>query len=276
MSLNYITRANKELFKNIIRELSDQTSKKFDSDTKTFQQLDHWKDNQLLDTVADRYASSKRDTTYLTKSELVNLMDWKLNIGTFRPTLPKLIKSNDEETVKEVTKSGFKMLLGFFKDLPSDFWSVATADQLADYKKHIRQAMKELCKLKGVGPATSSLIMCCLYKIQPKFTPPFFSDESFMYYVIDPTKPGEKIKYSVKEYVEELLPVYFKLLRNDPESTFWQLERGGWAVKYFSLYKDDKLVNIKSPYGDSEEWESFQKGEEEDSTEPPKKKKRAA
>ncbi|KAG5420260.1 hypothetical protein I9W82_002140 [Candida metapsilosis] len=271
MSLKYITRANKELFKPIIQELSDQTSKKFDKDSKTFNQLNQWKDEELLSTVATRYTSSNKDTTYITKHELINLMDWKLNIGTFRPSLPKLIRSNTEETVKEVTKAGFKIMLDYFKKLPSDFWSHATNEDLADYKKLIRQAMKELCNLKGVGPATSSLIMNCLYKIQPAFAPPFFSDESFMYFVLDPSKPGEKIKYSVKEYVEELLPVYFRLLKDYNEGTFTELERGGWAIKYYSMYRGDKLINIKSPF-DKEDWEAFHDNEE---VEPPKKKKRS-
>ena len=176
MSLKYIIKANEELFNPIIRELSEQTSKKFDKDSKTFNQLNQWKDEELLSTVATRYTSSNKDTTYITKDELINLMDWKLNIGTFRPSLPKLIRSNTEESVKEVTKAGFKIMLDYFQKLPSDFWSHATNEDLNDYKKLIRQAMKELCKLKGVGPATSSLIMNCLYKIQPMFAPPFFSD----------------------------------------------------------------------------------------------------
>ncbi|CCG21980.1 hypothetical protein CORT_0B02650 [Candida orthopsilosis Co 90-125] len=274
MSLKYITKANNELFKPIIRELSDQTSKKFDNNSKTFQQLNQWKDDELLEIIAGRYLSSNKDTTYITKSELINLMDWKLSIGTFRPSLPKLIKSNNEESVIEVTKAGFKILLNYFKDLSSGFWISAADEKLDEYKKHIRQAMKELCKLKGVGPATSSLLMNCLYEIQPKFTPPFFSDESFMYYVLDPTKPGEKIKYSVKEYVEELLPVYFKLLRSYPEGAFTELERGGWAIKYYSLFNDDKLINVKSPFDENEEWKTF-KDDEVESSEPPKKKKRS-
>ena len=274
MSIKYITKANKELFVPIIRELSDQTSKKFDHNSKTYEELNDWKDHELLDAVANRYSNSNRATTYITKDELVNLMDWKLNIGTFRPSLPKLIRSNDEEQVEDATKVGFKILLDYFNSLPTDFWSIATDEELDKYKKVIRQAMKELCKLKGVGPATSSLIMTCLYNIQPKYTTPFFSDESFMYYVLDPTKPGQKIKYSVKEYVEELLLVYFKLLKSDPEVTFVELERGGWTIKYFSLYHDDKLIDIKSPYTNDEEWETFKVDVEVDSLEPPKKKRK--
>ncbi|KAI5960031.1 hypothetical protein KGF57_001975 [Candida theae] len=273
MSLKYITKANKELFKPIIQELSEQSSKKYDKENKTFEQLNQWKDDDLLSTVASRYSKSNKNTTYITKDELVNLMDWKLSIGTFRPSLPKLIRSNSEDTVVQVTKAGYKLMLEYFKKLPSNFWSSASEENLSDYKKLIRQAMKEFCKLKGVGPATSSLIMNCLYKVEPKFTPPFFSDESFMYYVLDPQKPGEKIKYSVKEYVEELLPVYFKLLKSYPEETFTELERGGWALKYFYLYHEDKLINVESPFED-DQWKRFDDENETESVEPPKKKKK--
>lgn len=102
------------------------------------------------------------------------------------------MQSNDEDMIKETTSSAFALL-------PS---SPASKDVLA--------AFKVLNKLKGVGPATASLLL----SVANPESVPFFSDELFRWYMWD--EPGSPegwkrgIKYSVKEYealfarVEEL------------------------------------------------------------------------
>ncbi|KAI3404744.2 COX18 [Candida oxycetoniae] len=264
---------------------------KYDDNTKTFEELDHWKEKDLPCLLKKRYQGSEEVTTYLTKSELINLMDWKLNKGTFRPSLPKLIKSNDEEAVKKVTENGYKIIIDYFKSLPRDFWSSETTIEAQQtYSKTIRTAFKKLCELRGVGPATASLVLNCLTGIYPNLTPPFFSDESFIYYVIDPSRPDTKIKYSVKEYADELLPVYFDLMRQIPDYTLHDLEKGAWSLKYYDMYRDDKLINVANPFDKKDEgWNKFEKkisssqtnssrkgnaSNSKDEIDPPKKKRK--
>ncbi|KAK3726646.1 hypothetical protein QZH41_012278 [Actinostola sp. cb2023] len=77
-------------------------------------------------------AIQKRSEKHLTKDELIQLMQWKLSRGKFRPRLIEFIKSNTPETITENTTLAFK--------------------QLPDVEK----AIKKLSELKGVGPATAS------------------------------------------------------------------------------------------------------------------------
>ena len=77
-----------------------------------------------------------------------------------------------------------------------------------DDKSHVRAAMKKLCSLKGVGPATASLVLSTAF---PQSVP-FFSDELYAWAVImknmtqasfdvrRSTMQRPSLKYSQKEY----------------------------------------------------------------------------
>ena len=99
--------------------------------------------------------------------------------GTFRPSLRKLVQSNSEEFIQETIAAAFSS-------------EDSTAGKL-----------NTLVKLKGIGPATASLLLSTL---DPKGTP-FFSDELFRWACYE-DKSGfrwdRKIKYSAKEYAELL------------------------------------------------------------------------
>jgi hypothetical protein len=115
---------------------------------------------------------------YITKAELTSLMDWKLTHGTFRPALRGLVAQNDDHTVETVTRDG----LALWPD--------------------VKASIKKLSELRGVGPATASLLLSVAYPEDA----PFFSDELFCWAMADYEK-GEvdwrrKIKYSVAEYLE--------------------------------------------------------------------------
>ncbi|XP_016380218.1 uncharacterized protein LOC107717841 isoform X2 [Sinocyclocheilus rhinocerous] len=75
------------------------------------------------------------DLSSLTHTELVNIMEWKLTKGKFRPRLQQLIGSNSEEAVPNSTSKAS----GLMPD--------------------VQVAITELCKLKGVGPATASAVL---------------------------------------------------------------------------------------------------------------------
>jgi hypothetical protein len=138
-------------------------------------ELDAWRLKELSKAVRERKPS------YMTKEELEKLMDCKLYIhsiyftyvrsrGKFRPRLKSLISSNNAADVKSSTEKAFAEVEA---SIPS---SVV--------------AIKTLSELKGVGPATATMIL------QAKSDDiPFMSDEA-MLQVFDGDKT--KLKYDMK------------------------------------------------------------------------------
>ncbi|XP_066539772.1 uncharacterized protein zgc:112496 [Hoplias malabaricus] len=91
--------------------------------------LEKWYQEELPMTI------SARTEPYLTHTELVKLMEWKLTRGKFRPRLQQLVGSNSEETVLSCTKKAFRLL------------------------PNVQSAIEELSTLKGLGPATASAVL---------------------------------------------------------------------------------------------------------------------
>jgi len=121
----------------------------------------------------------KNGDHYLEKDEVLKLVQWKMLHGKFRPTLMKLVSSNDEAIVKAKTVEGF-----------------ATTDVL--------KALDALAKLSGIGPATASLLL----SVNDPDNVPFFSDELFRFVHLEQGKDGQvegwdrKIAYNKKEYAQ--------------------------------------------------------------------------
>ncbi|KAL6707207.1 hypothetical protein ACN47E_004754 [Coniothyrium glycines] len=117
----------------------------------------------------------------LSKGELEQLMSWKLQHGTFRPKLMALVQQNSAEDVEKVTQKAAAL--------------ITKQKDVTDLS-----ALKTLVELRGVGPATASLVLSVM---QPESNP-FFSDEIFRWACWDePGSPGgwqRKIKYNVNEY----------------------------------------------------------------------------
>uniref|UniRef100_A0A2D4HI12 Uncharacterized protein n=1 Tax=Micrurus lemniscatus lemniscatus TaxID=129467 RepID=A0A2D4HI12_MICLE len=88
--------------------------------------LDQWYQDELPELLAGR------EEKYLTKEELLKLMEWKLTRGKFRPRLQQLVAANPSKMVEEHTRKAFHLL------------------------PDVEAAVKELNELKGIGPATAS------------------------------------------------------------------------------------------------------------------------
>ncbi|XP_059835229.1 uncharacterized protein zgc:112496 isoform X3 [Hypanus sabinus] len=88
--------------------------------------LDKWYQEELPEIVCSRTEK------FLTHAELVQLMEWKLTRGKFRPMLQKMVASNSVSSVESCTRKAFKLL------------------------PDVSAAVMELTKLKAVGPATAS------------------------------------------------------------------------------------------------------------------------
>ncbi|XP_028826176.1 uncharacterized protein LOC114784724 isoform X2 [Denticeps clupeoides] len=90
--------------------------------------LDKWYQEELPALI------SGRPLRYLVHAELVKLMEWKLARGRFRPGLQRLVVSNSEEEVESCTKHAFDLL------------------------PDVEAAIAKLSMLKGIGPATASVL----------------------------------------------------------------------------------------------------------------------
>jgi hypothetical protein len=140
-------------------------------------QLDSWRLNELPKSVRERTPS------FMSKEELEKLMDCKLyspldlriyqrSRGKFRPRLKQLISSNVAPDVKSSTQKGFSEL-----GSPLTIESIITAT-------------KTLSELKGVGPATATMVLQA-----SSDEVPFMSDEA-MLQVFEGDKT--KLKYDLK------------------------------------------------------------------------------
>ncbi|CAO1614173.1 unnamed protein product [Parajaminaea phylloscopi] len=119
---------------------------------------------------------------WLESKELKEVTRWKLARGKFRPTLPGLVASNTEDQVREVTQRAFRTLHADPQEGPR---GKTVSSPLA--------ALKILCELRGVGPATASLLL----SIASPSDEGFMSDESW--YCL-PKLAGRKVGYTEADW----------------------------------------------------------------------------
>ncbi|PPJ61208.1 hypothetical protein CBER1_10287 [Cercospora berteroae] len=128
--------------------------------------------------VSDRRRDGKPT---LEQSEVAALVDWKLSHGTFRPKLQQLVQSNSPDLVRTTTSSAFAKYDGTVESAKS--------------------CLTDLCVLKGIGPATASLLLSVAFPDSA----PFFSDELFRWTFWEQGKGkgwDRPIKYTPKEYLQ--------------------------------------------------------------------------
>ncbi|KAF2794684.1 hypothetical protein K505DRAFT_349155 [Melanomma pulvis-pyrius CBS 109.77] len=127
-------------------------------------------------TVPTKLAERKKDgDAFLEKAEVEGLVEWKLKHGTFRPKLLQLVQSNPSPLIHDTTRSAF-----------------ASLDPTSPLP-----ALKSMTSLKGIGPATASLLLAVF---DPEAVP-FFSDELLRWVTWEEGGGWKrKIKYDVKEY----------------------------------------------------------------------------
>lgn len=183
----------------------------------TLAQLDDWR-KQLS-------ASVRETPRSLTSAELARLMQWKLKRGTFRPKLQQLAESNSAKEVEQATQRA--------------------VDLIAD--DEIIAAIKELSELKGVGPATASLLGSVM-----SVNVPFFSDEAFAHVC-----PGVKITYTLKTYERFLDAI-----------VAWGKERGLTAVE---AEQEAWIKGMREKYGVGETSKKIKKDDSSKKDEKDKK-----
>lgn len=173
---------------------------------------------------------------WLQLDELKEVMRWKLARGKFRPTLPGLIASNSDAAVKDVTSRGLAHL--------------GAEDKDADGTRALK-AMTTLCELKGVGPATASLILSLANEHQG-----FMSDESWLCLE---ALSGRKVGYTPADWkrwrsaFQGRLEQWQKEDRSSRDAR--SVEKACWAWKNTQTEEDepvgdDVTVTEAKPQGD--------------------------
>ncbi|GAO50174.1 hypothetical protein SAICODRAFT_21758 [Saitoella complicata NRRL Y-17804] len=112
---------------------------------------------------------SIRESRAVTLDGLKDLLQWKMQHGQRRPTLPALVARNSDGAVAAASKAAFNPAL--------------TLDE----------ALKEITVLRGVGPALGSLILGIV-----RDDAPFYSDEAAV--KVLGLKSRKDLKYTLKEY----------------------------------------------------------------------------
>ncbi len=137
-----------------------------------------------------------------------------------------MIGQNEEDNVIAITKEAFALFLE----------SKDTKPTKEEYKKLVKKALTILVKLRGVGPATASLMLSLLNKIT-KLAPPFYSDEAaeYVFALVNDGADEIKLKYSMSEYIK-----WLDLMCDLNEGyvyDFTEVENGIWAIKQNEYYE---------------------------------------
>ncbi|MCJ1315090.1 hypothetical protein MMC15_000406 [Xylographa vitiligo] len=132
--------------------------------------------------AADGDATAPGPHGWLEKDELELLVAWKLTRGHSRPALPALIRANAPALVRSTTARAYAL------------FATATAAAAAAEGADPFPALKVLAQLRGVGPATASLLLAVGWPGEV----PFFADELWGW-----LRGGEaKLRYDWREYGE--------------------------------------------------------------------------
>ncbi|KAJ9656791.1 hypothetical protein H2198_004679 [Neophaeococcomyces mojaviensis] len=173
----------------------------------------------------------------LGKDQLARLVRWKITHGISRPFLPSMIQKNSEAEVQQHTAHA-STLLSNLKDSSNRY-------------KAVGAALDEVCKLKGVGPATGTLVLS-IY--DPRHVP-FFADEVFAWVVDRGGNEGWsdqrfevknlKLKYDRKEYAA-LWEGVSKVVKGVGEVTAQEIEKTAYVLMYADVLSEDERVELES------------------------------
>lgn len=164
----------------------------------------------------------------VTKKELVQLVEWKLKHGKFRPSLMKLVNGNDDGMVEVATAAAFDHMVLKRKTEKRLLGSGLSS-------KSIDATMGDITVLRGVGPATASLVL----SVYSPRDVPFFSDELFrlLHWREDGKSKGSgwsrKIGYTMKEYrslYEKAAEMREALAKAGEDWAATDLEKAAWVL----------------------------------------------
>ncbi|KAJ6442972.1 ribosomal recycling factor [Purpureocillium lavendulum] len=154
---------------------------------------------------ANANAKDKPTARAMTLDDVKLLVEWKLRHGKFRPTLMSLVSSNPPLVVSTAVSDAMTT----YRADPTSSSSYTTTTTTTTNTstppppertsgplvERAATAVATLCKLRGVGPATASLLLA----VHDPRRVPFFSDELFLWLCAG-GNPRSPIKYNAKEY----------------------------------------------------------------------------
>jgi predicted flap endonuclease-1-like 5' DNA nuclease len=126
----------------------------------------------------------------MTLAHLCRLVEWKLRHGKFRPTLLALVSSNPPDVVSATISEAITATTQQKQQQSSPSSSPSPSSSSPP-----KEALATLCKLKGIGPATASLVL----SVHDPARAPFFSDENFWWLCCGGKKA--QIRYNAQEYM---------------------------------------------------------------------------
>ncbi|KAM3536007.1 hypothetical protein MY4038_000783 [Beauveria bassiana] len=216
---------------------------------KTLQQLDEYRYGTAIANFAAG-ASSPKD---MTLEDVKLLVEWKLRHGKFRPMLMGLASSNNATAAR-------RTIAGIIKNYRSSSSSSSSSADASSSSSSssspsaaaVAAALTSLSKLRGIGPATASLLL----SVHDPTRVIFFSDEAF-YWLCGDGKVT-KLKYSNREY---------EMLRQNMESLVQRLRVSATDV--------EKVAYVLFKRNGPEGAESDEKAEAEPKTPKPAKDKKS-
>ncbi|KAH6900252.1 hypothetical protein B0T10DRAFT_21412 [Thelonectria olida] len=153
-------------YPDVIKSISNAKGAK--DGQRTLQELDDYRYGEAVNMFAGGDPERSMDLDHVK-----TLVEWKLRHGKFRPTLMKLVSANEPKTAADIIKTA----LGVYRQ-----------------EYDAQAALDILTNLKGIGPATASLLLT----VHDPTRVIFFSDEAFYWLCSDGKK--SPIKYNAKEY----------------------------------------------------------------------------
>lgn len=162
-----------------------------------------------------------RSQPHITQPELSRIMRFKLARGSWRPRLQNFVDQADNEEVVSLSTIAFQ-------DFDPD-----------DYEATLKSSIKTLSTLRGVGPATASLILSAYTDAIP-----FFADEAYK-----TVFPGEKIKYDLRGYLSfsvEIREMKTKTSARSISNIFWACEHKKNPTKIKKSKKKTTKVKPKT------------------------------
>ncbi|MBW0469648.1 hypothetical protein O181_009363 [Austropuccinia psidii MF-1] len=170
--------------------------------------------------------SSKSDDHSNCKKRIEDVLQWKLLRGKYRPTLPALLSQNPSEKVNEVIKKALKQLQ-----------TCQTSDQIFQ-----SGAIKTMCELKGVGPATAAAFL----SFEAPQLVPIFSDEAASFFECH----LGKIKYTIpyyKKFLDCMVAYLKEINQHYLEYDLRQFERGLWSFEVLKQLAHEEWLKLMEP-----------------------------
>ncbi|KAK0542355.1 hypothetical protein OC844_007811 [Tilletia horrida] len=177
---------------------------------------DAWYRTTLRGSLQKRKAD--KDGAFMTKDEMVKLMQWKLARGKWRPRLEQYIQEHAEKDIKDATRAIFKALDE----------SAVPAKGSSNAEPIPRDVLKKLTKLKGIGPATASAVLAAY---DPKRIP-FLSDEA----AVGVGKLGDKPEYTEAFLERFIARMHERVAEDEDWAGVDELERACYAAGVISKY----------------------------------------